>query len=76
LHGLLLELLARDLDLVVLALDLAVLLGEQLGLVLEVGIGLLQLFLLLPQPLLGYLQRPGLLLEALVGRLQLELAIL
>ena len=70
---LLLEALARELDLAVLQLDVAVLLAEQRRLLLELLVGLLQLLLLGLQQLLGRLQRLRLLLELGVRAPQLLL---
>ncbi len=79
---------ARQFDFAILALDFLVLLREECPLLLQllVGllqlfllllqllIGLLQLFLLLPKPFLGCLERSGLLLQPRVGLGQLMLA--
>jgi hypothetical protein len=63
LRGLLLEALARQIDLAVLGLDVAVALLEQRRLLLQLGVRLLQLVLLRLQQLLRGLQRTRLLLE-------------
>ena len=76
LRGLLLETAPRQLDLVVLGLDVAVALLEQGRLLLQLLIGATQLLLLGLEQLLGGLQRLGLLLELGVGSFELLLAAL
>ena len=71
--GAFLERQARALDLGVLDLDVAVLLGEQRRLLLQLLVGLAQLLLLGLQQLLGRAQRLRLLLELGVGALELVL---
>src|SRR5262249_6516327 len=74
--GLLLQLLARQLDLPVLPLHFAVLLGELARFLLQLLVGLLELFLLLPKLLFGSLERYRLLFQPAVRLLKLLLLVL